>query len=188
MPPTATAAASTGRAIDPETLANRAHDLFMAAGLTCSEAILQAGCEALGIADPLLPGIALGLGGGVGQQGATCGILTGAALCVSAAVAHTMPEADYAVRKRRVMAATAHVMHAFQTEFQHTDCRRICGIDLHAPTTSAKAKATLRTRVCDPRLMACARVLAHVLAEVGAPGPDRPEASRCSPAGQTAPG
>jgi C_GCAxxG_C_C family probable redox protein len=161
-------AGSAGAPIDPEALVRRADELFLSAGLTCSEAILQAGCEALGIEDPLVPGIALGLGGGVGQQGATCGILTGAALCISAAIIRTRPDTAYQEKKRRVMAATGTVFRAFQAEFGQTECRRICGLDLRAPTVTAGAKATIRVRVCAPRLAACARVLAGVLNELAA--------------------
>ncbi len=172
--PTPCVLTGPGVPIAPDALARRAHELFISARLTCSEAILQAGCEGLGIEDPLVPAIALGLGGGVGQQGATCGILTGAALCISAAVASGAPKAAYKERKQQVMAATAHVLRAFQADFRHTECRPICGLDLTRPGENEKAKETVRLRVCAPRLESCARVLAGVLNDLAAMRP--PEA------------
>lgn len=157
--------------VTPEALSARAQELFVSSGLTCSESMLQAGCEALGIASPLVPGIALGLGGGLGGQGLTCGILTGAALSVSAAVAALRPDLDRAEKRRRVMAATATLVQAFQAENHHTDCRGICGLDLHAPSVTPQAKAVIRTRVCAPCLTGCARVLADVLNDVTASPP-----------------
>lgn len=158
---------------DPDTMAARARELFLGAGLTCSEAMLQAGCEAASLTDPLIPGIALGLGGGVGGQGVTCGILTGAALCVSAVVTAGCPQLDRAEKRRLAMTATATVVQTFQAENHHTDCRGICGMDLHAPTVTPQAKAIVRERVCAPRLASCARVLAGLLNELPAGNPAR---------------
>jgi len=171
MSPDPVSARDPAPPIDPDALAGRAQGLFLSGGLTCSQAVLQAGCEALGIQDPLVPGIALGLGGGVGGQGLTCGILTGAALCVSVAMTVGHPELDAAEKRRRVMTATATVVQAFQAENHHTDCRGICGMDLHAPTVTPQAKAIVRTRVCGPCLAGCARVLAGVLNDLAASPP-----------------
>jgi hypothetical protein len=171
MVPAAVSPQPSPKPCDPEALATRARDLFLAGGLTCSQAMLQAGCEALGISNPLIPGIALGLGGGVGAQNLTCGILTGAALSVSAAVTTLRPELDRAETRRRVMGATATIVQVFQAENHHTDCRGICGQDLHGPGVTAQAKAAIRAHVCAPCLASCARVLAGALDEALA---DRP--------------
>ncbi len=96
-PATATAAAATAHTragqpttpaatVDPDELAQAAVRHFLPGKLTCGEALLKAGCEALGVRSDLVPDVALGLAGGVGLQGKTCGCVTGPAMVLGLAV------------------------------------------------------------------------------------------------------
>ena len=57
--------------IDSEGMAKAAREHFMDGKRACSESILLAGCQALGIQSELVPDVALGLAGGIGLQGKT---------------------------------------------------------------------------------------------------------------------
>jgi C_GCAxxG_C_C family probable redox protein len=88
----------------------------------------MAGAEALGIKTETLAEAALGLCGGVGFQGKTCGAITGAAMVVSLAVA--AKEKDYKKRKLQTGTAVGRLSQAFEKEVGSADCRKITGLDL----------------------------------------------------------
>ena len=149
---------------DPDTLAETAVAVFMDGKKTCSEALLLAGSEALGIESDLIPDIALGLGGGIGLQGKTCGALTGSAMVLSLAAAgkHT----EYRKKKMAALRATGVIHKRFAEKFGTTDCRQLCGLDL----TTTEGRRTLERRVktekCKPVVEACARMLAEAIEKV----------------------
>lgn len=108
-----------------DALAESAYNDFIPGNLTCCEAMLKAGCEALGVKNDVIPTIALGLGGGGGMQGKTCGVLTGAAMVIS--LAYGKKEPDYETRKSKVMKAVAAVYAEFEKKFGATDCEKLIG-------------------------------------------------------------
>ncbi|OHB67982.1 MAG: hypothetical protein A2V70_09855 [Planctomycetes bacterium RBG_13_63_9] len=147
--------------IDAERLSETAYRHFIPGKRTCCEAILMAGCEVLGIRSNLVPDIALGLAGGVGLQGDTCGVLTSSALVLSLAVA--AKETEYSKKKMRTVEAVGRVCRAFRKQFGHTDCRSLCGIDL--TTTEGRKKLTegVKARTCAQCVQAGAKLLATEL-------------------------
>ncbi len=162
-----TAHAAEGKAplakVDPERLAEATVEHFLPGKRTCGESILLAGCEALGIRSDLVPDIALGLAGGIGLQGKTCGVVTGSAMVLSLAVASTEPE--YPEKKKRVLKAAGALCRRFEEEFGTTQCRKLSGLDL----TTAEGRKALEERVkaetCRRYVEACARMLARALPE-----------------------
>ena len=149
------------QSIDPEKFQETAYRHFIPGKLTCGESILLAGCEGLGIESPLIPGIGLGLGGGVGFQGQTCGILTGSAMVLSLAIAPK--ESDYAKRMMRTLQAAGRVCNAFKQQFGATDCRTLCGLDLTTPEGRQKLKGGIKAQRCAELVRAGARLLANEL-------------------------
>jgi C_GCAxxG_C_C family probable redox protein len=145
--------------VDPQALAKAAYEHFIPGKRTCCEAILMAGCEALGIRSDLVPDIGLGLAGGIGLQGCTCGVVTGSAMVVSLAVA--AKEKEYPKKKTQSLQAAGRIHQAFKREVGQTQCRSLCGLDL----TTAKGRERLKTEVKAKTCARYVRVGARLLAE-----------------------
>ena len=143
--------------VNPDHLAQRANQLFVENGLTCGEACLQSAAEALGIESPLLPGIAIALGGGLGMQGDVCGAVTGCALALSLAAAGKTK--DYAERKKLAMPAMGRLYQAFAERCGAVRCSDICGLDLRTPEGMAGLVAGARAEKCAPVVVVAARLL-----------------------------
>ena len=69
---------------DATKIAARAEGLF-ATGYNCAESTVTALVEGQGEQCSCLPGLATGLGGGIGHTGHVCGALTGAAMALGLA-------------------------------------------------------------------------------------------------------
>jgi C_GCAxxG_C_C family probable redox protein len=106
-------------------------NLFTNESRCCGEAVFNAGCEAVGIKNDLIPSVALGLGGGVGLQGGTCGAVTGAALAVSVAWLDKQP--IFAERKLATFYSAGRICAALKEKWGSVCCRELCGIDLSVP-------------------------------------------------------
>lgn len=149
--------------VDPDSVATAAVEHFLAGKRTCGESILLAGCETLGIENELVPDIALGLAGGIGLQGKTCGTISGAAMVLSLGVASR--ETDYQKKKMQVFKAAGAMCKRFENQFGTTECRKLSGLDL----TTAEGRKVLQQRVkaekCRNFVEAAARMLAQSLAE-----------------------
>ena len=154
----AAAHSATDGSIDPEKLAEAAYKHFIPGKHACSESILMAACEALGISSDLVPDIALGLAGGVGLQGQTCGALTGSALSVGLAVGQKIKE--YKPKKKRTMQGVGGLSKAFEKEHGCLDCRTLCGLDLTKKEDQLKMKNGVKVKTCAPIVKAAARRLA----------------------------
>jgi len=150
--------------ISPDDLAKAAQRHFLESKLTCCESIVLAGCEALGIKSDLIPGIAIGLAGGIGMQGETCGVITGSALVLSLAVAKK--ETEYPKKMMRTMQAVGQLHKAFKKQCGHTDCRSLSGLDLTTPEGKEKLKASVRAQTCPRYVAAAAKLLAERLNDV----------------------
>jgi C_GCAxxG_C_C family probable redox protein len=149
------------RDIDPDKFCKTAHKYFIPGKLTCCESILMAGCEALGIQSDLVPDIALGLAGGIGLQGETCGVLSGCALVLSLAVAER--EKEYPKKKMRTLQAVGRVHKAFKERLGRTDCRSLSGLDLTTPEGRKKLEGGVKEQVCDKYVRAGSELLAKEL-------------------------
>ncbi|HBO45774.1 MAG TPA: hypothetical protein DD670_17985 [Planctomycetaceae bacterium] len=142
-------------------LSNSAVEHFLPGKRSCSESLLLAGCESLHIKSDLVPDIALGLAGGVGLQGDTCGILTGAALVLSLAI--SAKEDDYAKKKERIAQAAGRVYREFKREFGATDCRTLCGLDLTTEKGRRELAEGVKARRCAKLVAAGAKLLTREL-------------------------
>ncbi len=160
----AEAPAAMPEQVDADKLAESADRYFIKNDLTCSEAILWAGCDALNIKNDLVPDIALGLGGGIGWQGKTCGIITGGAMVISLAVA--AKEKNYKPKKKRTLFAVADLYKKFETACGSCDCRVLSGLDLTTSEGREKMESEVKARRCARFVQAGAKLLAEQLNEV----------------------
>jgi C_GCAxxG_C_C family probable redox protein len=149
------------KVIDPDNFSARAYEHFIPGKRTCSEAILMAGCEALGIESDLVPDIALGLGGGVGAQGHICGVLTGSAMVLSLAV--SAKESDYRQKQMQTFQSVGRVCGAFEKRFGAVDCRTLSGLDLTTPEGRKQLTAKVKAETCANYVKAGAEILAAEL-------------------------
>jgi C_GCAxxG_C_C family probable redox protein len=134
------------RKIDPDNLSKTAYQHFIPGKLTCCESILIAGCEALGIKSDLVPDIALGLAGGIGLQGKTCGVITGCALVLSLAIAER--EKEYPKKKMVTLQAVGRIHDAFERRVGSTECRALCGLDLTTPEGRKRLQESVKEQIC----------------------------------------
>ena len=160
-----------GPQIDAGRITKSALNRFLSEKRTCCESILMAGCETLGIKSDLVPDIALGLAGGVGLQGDTCGVLTGSALVLSLAIAKK--ETDYPKKKMRTLQAVGRVHSKFKKQFGCTNCRSLCGLDLTTAEGNRRLAEGVKTQKCAKFVEAGANLLAREL-EIAARTPPRP--------------
>jgi C_GCAxxG_C_C family probable redox protein len=158
--------------IDAERITKSALNRFLSEKRTCCESILMAGCETLAVKSDLVPDIALGLAGGVGLQGDTCGVLTGSALVLSLAIAKK--ETDYP-KKMRTLQAVGRVHSEFKKQFGCTDCRSLCGLDLTTAEGNRRLAEGVKVQKCAKFVEAGASLLARELqlACRTPPGPKR---------------
>ncbi len=148
----------------PKQLSDAAFEYFIPRKLTCSESILWAGCDCLGITSDLLPDIALGLAGGIGLQGKTCGVLTGSAMVLSLAMA--AKEKNYKKKKMGTLQAVGRMRKAFAQKFNHTDCRSLCGLDLTTPEGRKELMGHVKADTCAEYVRAGAELLAQELNKI----------------------
>ena len=144
--------------VDAQDMACKAVEQFTVGGRGCAEAVLQAGCEGLGIDSYLIPDIAMGLVGGVGMPGRTCGAVTGAALVLSLAAAAR--QNDYKKKAAATARATDALCRQFENAFQSTDCRELLGLDLRTPQGRAGLTSKVRNEKCAMFVDTAARMLA----------------------------
>jgi C_GCAxxG_C_C family probable redox protein len=136
---------------------------FLDGKRTCSEAVAMAGGDVLGVADPHLPDLAIGLAGGVGLQGRTCGALLGAGMVTGLAIGRK--EQDYAKKKKAALAAVGKLYQEFKEKHGSTDCRTLCGLDLTTLAGRLKLEAVVKRTVCVRFVETAARLMAQSMAE-----------------------
>jgi C_GCAxxG_C_C family probable redox protein len=106
--------------------------MFNAEGRCCGEAVLAAGCAALGVVgNEIIPAAALGFGGGMGLTGRVCGSFSGAIIAIGIATGQSV--ADYSARKGETFGTVATFLQTCTDKWQSADCKAICGLDLTTP-------------------------------------------------------
>ncbi|MHC1791878.1 C-GCAxxG-C-C family protein [Solidesulfovibrio sp.] len=106
-------------------------------GFLCSESVIKAAAEHLGLAWEHLPAIATGLGGGIGGMASVCGALSGGVLALGLAYGRNTPEQDYI----GCVGLAQELAEAFKARFDSTDCLDILGFDLRTEAGRAQALA-----------------------------------------------
>jgi C_GCAxxG_C_C family probable redox protein len=112
---------------------NRPQDAvqFFQQGFSCSQAVVAALCEPLGLEREKAFKISQAFGGGLARMGLTCGAVTGALMIIGLKYGRTRPEDNEAREK------TYRLVHEFYRRFLEihgsTVCRELIGVDLSSP-------------------------------------------------------
>ncbi|MGB2906800.1 MAG: C-GCAxxG-C-C family protein [Candidatus Aminicenantaceae bacterium] len=123
-------------------------------GFSCSQAVLAAFSEELGLDRNTALKISQPFGGGMAQRGETCGAVTGAYMVIGLKHGRTQPE-DTAARDR-----TYALMREFIDRFTNAhgtlQCRELLGYKLDDPADHARAEEAGQFRDLCPRLVGSA--------------------------------
>ena len=129
------------------TRADSAAENIATSKMNCSQSVLTAFAEELGLSPLLARKLAIGFGGGMGRTGKTCGAVTGAYM-VLGLKQDLKPENAQQV-KERVYAMVNEFNRKFSEINGSTTCKDLLGCDLSTPEGSAKAKEKgLFTSLC----------------------------------------
>lgn len=117
-----------------------------AQGASCSQAVLAAFSDELGLPRALAFKVAAGFGGGMGRQAETCGAVTGAIMVLGLRHGATEP-ADRAT-KERTYAQVRELIARFRARHGSVICRELLGIDIstEAGWQQAREQQLLATR------------------------------------------
>lgn len=142
---------------------NRAQRL-LGQGYGCSESLLLAVCQELGIESELIPRIATAFGGGIGGRGEVCGAVTGSVMAIG--LRHGREEPWQPPDKAYALAQ--EFCRRFEEEMGHLRCRDLTGMDLSTPE-GAKAFYTsdVPLRVCVPAAGTAFRLVMELLERPG---------------------
>lgn len=103
-------------------------DRYFRQGFSCSQAVLAAISEPLGLDRERALRISQAFGGGMARMGLTCGAVTGAMLAVGLKYGRTRPEDEAA--KERSYALVHEFIRRFRDRYGSIVCRELIGVDL----------------------------------------------------------
>ena len=95
----------------------------------CAYAVLQVMQEELGMESDLIPGIALGFGGGLGRRGLVCGALNGGVLAIGLRHGQMRETED----KETTYALVLELCRSFEGQHGSALCRDLTGCDFTTP-------------------------------------------------------
>ena len=132
-----------------------------AEGFNCSQAVVSAFAEDLGLEEETALRIATGFGGGMGRMAETCGAVTGAIMVLG--LRHGAATPDRAAKERAYQQVVEFVRR-FKARNGTTTCRELLGCDIGTPEGLQRAcDENLFTTLC-PRFV---RDAVEVLQEMG---------------------
>jgi C_GCAxxG_C_C family probable redox protein len=99
-------------------------------GYLCSEAVLLALAESLGVESELIPRIATGVAAGVARTGNVCGALSGAVMGLGLRYGRDTPETEPG---RRPYWYGRRLAEAFEVAFGSVTCPGVLGLDVDDP-------------------------------------------------------
>jgi len=148
----------------PSTPVADAADRYFQEGLNCAQSVLRAVAEARGHTCPAcIPAVALGMGGGIGHTGHTCGALTGAVLAAGLAVELRHPTVALPARKAEANRVASRLVEAFAAQFGSTDCATLRDQALSDPALKTSG-LTFKAFKCTPCVRWAAAEVDRVLA------------------------
>jgi C_GCAxxG_C_C family probable redox protein len=107
--------------------------------MNCSQSVLTAYCEELGLDTRLARKIALGFGGGMGHTGKTCGAVTGAFMVIGLKQADLNPENAQQI-KEKAYEMVKEFSRRFTEIHGSTACNELLGYDLGTAEGLAAAR------------------------------------------------
>lgn len=112
----------------------------------CCEAVLLAISEYYGYQDDLILKISTPFGGGMIQNGATCGSLIGAYLCMGIFKGRTSENEN----RSSACVPANHIFSKFREKFGTSECRDIIGYDMKDPQVDEAYRKKIKCEVCIP--------------------------------------
>lgn len=113
----------------------------------CSQAILSAYAEELGIDEKTAISVASSFGGGIARTGKTCGAVTGALMVLGMKQWNSEVEKEEA--KAHVYNVSNQLMQEFEARNNALNCEELLGVSVSTPEGRAVVKANqLSSKVC----------------------------------------
>lgn len=142
----------------------RAKELFRS-GYNCSQSVVLAYADIIGLEPTLAATISAPFGGGMGRLREVCGAVSG--MTMIAGMLAPSPTCDNAVAKRKNYALVQHFAERFRTENGAIVCRTLLGLDREKdePTPSPRTDEYYRKRPCAELVGDAARIVGEYLAE-----------------------
>ncbi|UCB59709.1 MAG: C_GCAxxG_C_C family protein [Candidatus Bathyarchaeota archaeon] len=110
---------------------------YAAAGFLCSESVLRAISNALGVQCKLIPKIATGFGAGIGGQGMVCGAVSGGVMALGIHFSRNEVKNE----EKRVYWFALKLLNRFKKEHSHLTCRELTGCDFNTEEGYTKYQA-----------------------------------------------
>jgi len=107
--------------------AKRAVEVFQE-GFSCSQAVLEAFSETMGLDREIALKISQSFGGGMAHRGETCGAVTGALMVIGLKYGRT--KADDAEAKEQTYATVHEFIKRFKDKYDSIVCKEILGYDV----------------------------------------------------------
>ena len=131
-------------------------------GYSCSQAILVAYAEDLGLPRATALRIASGFGAGMGRLAETCGAVTGAVMVLG--LKHGGTAADDRDAKEKTYQRVQDFVRRFQARCGSATCRHLLGCDISTPAGLQQAQDQgLTVTLCPQFVHAAAEVLEELL-------------------------
>lgn len=142
---------------------DRAVALFKS-GCNCSQAVVAAFSERLGLDEKTALRVSCGLGGGVGRLREVCGAVSGMAVLAGLKLGNDAP-ADSVEGKARTYAAVQQMSAAFREKNGSIVCRELLGLARpeNDPTPSARTAEYYRKRPCAEYVADAAAIVEQTL-------------------------
>ena len=143
-----------------------------AEGFNCSQAIISAYAEPLGLEEEIALKIAAGFGGGMGRLGRTCGAVTGAFMVLGLRYGRNSPDQ---AAKERIYARIQEFADRFNARNASLTCKGLLGVDISTPEGHELAQKNSFSPRCAPASSAtrpkCWRRCWHIRSRELAPSP-----------------
>ena len=131
-------------------------------GYSCSQAVLAAFSEELGLDRESALKVAAGFGGGMGRMAETCGAVTGAVMVLG--LRHGSTRADDKAAKEKTYERVREFVARFKALYGAVACRELLGCDISTPLGSQQARdQQLTTTLCPQFVRGAAEILEKLL-------------------------
>lgn len=132
-------------------------------GLNCSQAVFATYSEELGLDKSSALKIASGFGGGIGQSGETCGVVTGAFMVLGLKFGSNSVTPDHE-SKKLPMDKVKLFREKFIDLYGSTNCKDLLGYDLTDPEDSAIVSENKLTKeICPKYIESACKLLEEMI-------------------------
>ena len=131
-------------------------------GFSCSQAVLSAFCEPLGLERETALKIAQAFGGGIAQFGDICGAVSGAFMVIGLKYGRTRPDDDEA--REKTYSLVKEFQKRFTAIYDSVICRDLLGYRLNIPEEREQAlEKGLFENFCPKLVKSAAEILTEML-------------------------